>query len=130
MLKVAILDDYQNVSHEFVDLKNLSGKYEFKIFSEPFFNEAEAIEQLAEFEALLMEIESISDINLDGRFVLASEAIDGLTFPDPENDKSSIIIDPYNPVYYISNKPAIAYISHNALCTLKCHINMWCIIHS
>jgi len=60
-----------------------------------------------EFEALLMEIESISDINLDGRFVLASEAIDGLTFPDPENDKSSIIIDPYNPVYYISNKPAI-----------------------
>ena len=36
MLKVAILDDYQNVSHEFVDLKKLSGKYEFKIFSEPF----------------------------------------------------------------------------------------------
>ena len=34
MLKVAILDDYQNVSHEFVDLKKLSGKYEFKIFSE------------------------------------------------------------------------------------------------
>jgi len=54
MLKVAILDDYQNVSHEFVDLKNLSGKYEFKIFSEPFFNEAEAIEQLSEFEALLI----------------------------------------------------------------------------
>ena len=36
MLKVAILDDYQNVSHEFVDLKKLSGKYEFKIFNEPF----------------------------------------------------------------------------------------------
>jgi len=54
MLKVAILDDYQNVSHEFVDLKNLSGKYEFKIFNEPFFNEVEAIEQLAEFEALLI----------------------------------------------------------------------------
>ena len=32
MLKVAILDDYQNVSQEFVDLKKLSGKYEFKIF--------------------------------------------------------------------------------------------------
>ena len=40
MLKVAILDDYQNVSQEFVDLKNLSGKYEFKIFSEPFLDEA------------------------------------------------------------------------------------------
>ena len=54
MLKVAILDDYQNVSHEFVDLKKLSGKYEFKIFSEPFEDEADAIEQLAEFEALLI----------------------------------------------------------------------------
>ena len=54
MLKVAILDDYQNVSQEFVDLKKLSGKYEFKIFSEPFLNEAEAIDQLADFEALLI----------------------------------------------------------------------------
>jgi len=54
MLKVAILDDYQNVSQEFVDLKNLSGKYEFKIFSEPFEDEAEAIEKLADFEALLI----------------------------------------------------------------------------
>ena len=54
MLKVAILDDYQNVSHEFVDLKKLSGKYEFKIFSEPFEDEADAIEQLADFEALLI----------------------------------------------------------------------------
>ena len=54
MLKVAILDDYQNVSHEFVDLKKLSGEYEFKIFSEPFEDEADAIEQLANFEALLI----------------------------------------------------------------------------
>ena len=54
MLKVAILDDYQNVSQEFVDLKKLSGKYEFKIFSEPFVDEAEAIEQLSDFEALLI----------------------------------------------------------------------------
>jgi phosphoglycerate dehydrogenase-like enzyme len=54
MLKVAILDDYQNVSHEFVDLKKLSGKYEFKIFSKPFEDEADAIEQLSDFEALLI----------------------------------------------------------------------------
>jgi len=54
MLKVAILDDYQNVSHEFVDLKKLSGKYEFKIFSEPFLDEADTIEQLSDFEALLI----------------------------------------------------------------------------
>ena len=54
MLKVAILDDYQNVSQEFVDLKKLSGKYEFKIFSEPFADEAEAIDKLVDFEALLI----------------------------------------------------------------------------
>ena len=54
MLKVAILDDYQNVSQQFVDLEKLSGKYEIKIFSEPFSNEADAIEQLMDFEALLI----------------------------------------------------------------------------
>ena len=54
MLKVAILDDYQNVSQQFVDIEKLSGKYEFKIFSEPFIDEADAIEQLADFEALLI----------------------------------------------------------------------------
>ena len=54
MLKVAILDDYQNVSHQFVDIEKLSGKYEIKIFSEPFVDEAEVLEQLADFEALLI----------------------------------------------------------------------------
>ena len=54
MLKVAILDDYQNVSQQFVDLEKLSGKYEFKIFSEPFIDEADALEKLADFEALLI----------------------------------------------------------------------------
>ncbi len=54
MLKVAILDDYQNVSQEFVNLKKLSGKYEIKVFSEPFKDEDEALEQLNEYEALLV----------------------------------------------------------------------------
>ena len=54
MLKVAILDDYQNFSQQFVDLEKLSGKYEFKIFSEPFLNQDDAIEQLSDFEALLI----------------------------------------------------------------------------
>ena len=54
MLKVAILDDYQNVSQQFVDLEKLSGKYEFKIFSAPFTDEADVLEQLADFEALLI----------------------------------------------------------------------------
>jgi phosphoglycerate dehydrogenase-like enzyme len=54
MLRVAILDDYQNISHELVDLKKLSGKYDFKIFSEPFVDEDDAIEKLSDFEAILI----------------------------------------------------------------------------
>ena len=54
MLKVAILDDYQNVSQQFVDIEKLSGKYEIKIFSEPFENETDALDKLADFEALLI----------------------------------------------------------------------------
>ena len=54
MHKIAILDDYQNISHEFVNLKKLSNKYEFKIFNEAFADESEASEKLSEFEALLI----------------------------------------------------------------------------
>ena len=54
MIKVAILDDYQNVSQEFIDLKKLDSKYKVKVFSEPFKSEEEAIENLKEFEALLI----------------------------------------------------------------------------
>ncbi len=54
MLKVAILDDYQNVSQQFVNLEKLSGKYEIKIFSEPFENEDDLIDKLSDFEALLV----------------------------------------------------------------------------
>ena len=54
MIKVAILDDYQNASQEFVDLEKLEGKYEIKVFSEPFKNEEETIENLKQFEALLI----------------------------------------------------------------------------
>ena len=54
MVKVAILDDYQNVAQDFVDLKKLSGKYEIEIFNEWFENEEEAIEKLNDFEALII----------------------------------------------------------------------------
>ena len=54
MLKVAILDDYQKVSEQFINIEKLSGKYEIKIFSEPFIDEADALEQLSDFEALLI----------------------------------------------------------------------------
>jgi len=54
MIKVAILDDYQNISQEFVDLKKLSKKFEIKVFREPFKSQEEIVENLKEFEALLI----------------------------------------------------------------------------
>ena len=37
-----------------MDLKKLSGKYEIKVFSKPFTDENQAIEELKDYEALLI----------------------------------------------------------------------------
>ena len=54
MLKVAILDDYQNAFEEIVDVTNFKDKFDFKIFNEAFNDENEVIEALKEFEALFI----------------------------------------------------------------------------
>jgi len=54
MIKVAILDDYQKVFLQIIDTEKFKGKYEFKVFHEPFINEQEAIVALEDFEALFI----------------------------------------------------------------------------
>ena len=54
MLKVAILDDYQKISQEFIDLKKFAKKFDIEIFSEAFVSEDEAIEKLKDKDALLI----------------------------------------------------------------------------
>ena len=54
MLKVAVLDDYQNVFNQIINLNEYKSKYEFTIFNEPFQNELETIEALKGFEALFI----------------------------------------------------------------------------
>ncbi len=54
MIKVAVLDDYQNIFKEIVEIEKLKNKFDFKIFNEPFNDENEAIESLKEFEALFI----------------------------------------------------------------------------
>ena len=54
MVKVAVLDDYQEVFQEIIDIGKFKGKYEFKVFNEPFPSENEAIVALEEFEALFI----------------------------------------------------------------------------
>ena len=54
MIKVAVLDDYQNAFEHIVEMDNYKDKYDFKIFNEPFVSEAEASVALEEFDALLV----------------------------------------------------------------------------
>ena len=54
MIKVAVLDDYQEIFQQIIDVEKFKGKYEFKIFNEPFLNENEAIAYLENFEALFI----------------------------------------------------------------------------
>ena len=54
MIKVAILDDYQNAFEHIIETDKYKDKYNFKVFNEPFANEAEAGVALQEFEALLI----------------------------------------------------------------------------
>lgn len=51
-MKVAILDDYQNVAQYFADWEN--SNCEIKVFNQPFENEDQVIENLKGFEALLL----------------------------------------------------------------------------
>ena len=54
MIKVAVLDDYQNVFQQIVEIEKYKEKFDFHIFKEPFLNENEAIVALEDFEALFI----------------------------------------------------------------------------
>ena len=54
MIKVAVLDDYQNAFSQIINPEKHKDKFEFKVFHEPFANEKEAIVELEDFEALFI----------------------------------------------------------------------------
>ena len=54
MIKVAVLNDYQNVFKEIIDLEKYKDKYNFQIFNEPFHDENDAMVALESFEALFI----------------------------------------------------------------------------
>jgi len=54
MIRVAVLDDYQNIFKEFIDIEKYKDKYDFKIFTKPFENEDEALLELENFEAIFV----------------------------------------------------------------------------
>ena len=54
MTKIAVLDDYQNIFKEFIDIDSYKGKFDFEIFNYPFKNEEETSEALQDFEVLFI----------------------------------------------------------------------------
>ena len=54
MIKVAVLDDYQDVFKQIVNLDTYNDKFYFKVFNEPFADENQAILALEEFDALFI----------------------------------------------------------------------------
>jgi phosphoglycerate dehydrogenase-like enzyme len=59
-MKVAILDDYQNVSLILGSFEKLKKDFDFHVFNQPFENEDSIIEQLKDFDALLVMRERTS----------------------------------------------------------------------
>ena len=54
MIKVAVLDDYQNAFQQIVEVEKYKDKFDFKFFNAPFADEKEAIIALEDFEALFI----------------------------------------------------------------------------
>ena len=54
MIKVAVLDDYQDAFVQIIDISKYKDKFHFKIFNEAFNDENEVIEALEEFEAVFI----------------------------------------------------------------------------
>ena len=54
MIKVAVLDDYQNIFKEIIDTDSHKTKIEFKVFNHKFENQEDLIQELDSFEALFL----------------------------------------------------------------------------
>ena len=54
MIKVAVLDDYQNAFQQIVEVEKYKDKFDFKVFNEPFVDEKEAIVALEDFDVLFI----------------------------------------------------------------------------
>ena len=54
MIKVAVLDDYQNAFQQIVEVDKYKDKFNFKVFNEPFSDEKEAAVELEDFQVLFI----------------------------------------------------------------------------
>ena len=91
-MKVAILDDYQNVSLILGNFEKLKKDFDFQVFNHPFKNEENTIEQLKDFDVLLVMrertpitkkiISSLRNLKLIITSGMRNKSIDFLTAKD------------------------------------------------
>ena len=96
MIKVAVLDDYQDAFRQIVDVQKYKDKFEFKIFNNPFSDEKEAIVELEDFEVLFIMrertpmtktlIESLSKLKYIMTSGMRNKAIDLKTTKKKKNN--------------------------------------------
>ena len=54
MIKIAVLDDYQNIFEQIVNTNNYKDKFEFTVFNEHFENEEALIIALEDFSSIFI----------------------------------------------------------------------------
>tara|TARA_X000001036_G_C20630944_1_gene787172 strand:+ start:211 stop:1161 length:951 start_codon:yes stop_codon:yes gene_type:complete len=54
MIKVGVLDDYQDVFRQIIDVEKYKDQFEFKVFNNSFIDEQEAVIELEDFQALFI----------------------------------------------------------------------------
>ena len=54
MIKIAVLDDYQDAFRQIVDIEKYKDRFDFKVFNNSFADEKEAVVELEDFEALFI----------------------------------------------------------------------------
>ena len=54
MIKIAVLDDYQDAFLQIINVEKYKDKFDFKIFNNPFIDEKEATVELEDLEALFI----------------------------------------------------------------------------
>ena len=54
MIKIAVLDDYQNIFEQIIKIDDYKDKFDFQIFKKPFQDEIQTTEELKDFEVLFL----------------------------------------------------------------------------
>ena len=88
MIKVAVIDDYQNAFQQIVDIEKHKDKFDFKVFNEPFVDEKEAAVELEDFE---QTIRALVNMGFSGVNVTIPHKLSALKIADKSSSTAQYI---------------------------------------